>query len=31
MRHLHSVLERLVGAGLTVKLSKCQFGMSKCT
>ncbi|KAL5486579.1 hypothetical protein EMCRGX_G019081, partial [Ephydatia muelleri] len=31
MRHLHCVLERLVGAGLTVKLSKCQFGMSKCS
>ena len=31
MRHLHCVLERLVGAGLTVKSSKCQFGMSKCT
>ena len=29
--HLRRVLERLVGAGLTVKLSKCQFGMSKCT
>eukprot|EP00731_Ephydatia_muelleri_P001017 Em0001g1017a len=31
MRHLHCVLERLVGAGLTVKSSKCQFGMSKCS
>ena len=29
--HLRRVLEKLVGAGLTVKLSKCQFGMSKCT
>ncbi|KAL5516188.1 hypothetical protein EMCRGX_G001465 [Ephydatia muelleri] len=29
MRHLHCVLEQLVGAGLTVKSSKCQFGMSK--
>ena len=28
--HIRLVLERLRGAGLTVKLSKCQFGMAKC-
>ena len=26
--HIHLVLERLPGAGLTVKLSKCQIGMA---
>lgn len=30
MSHLRRVLERLRRAGLTAKLSKCQFGMAKC-
>ena len=28
--HIHKVFERLRAAGLTVKIKKCQFGMSQC-
>ena len=30
LRNLEEVLERIRGAGLTVKRKKCQFGMSEC-
>ena len=31
IRHVHSVLQRLRGAGLTIKPKKCQFAMDHCT
>jgi hypothetical protein len=31
MEHIRKVLQRLRGAGLTVKPKKCQFGMEYCT
>ena len=30
LEHLRTIMERLRGAGLTAKPSKCQFGMSHC-
>ena len=30
LHHIHSMLQRLREAGLTVKLRKCQFGMQQC-
>ena len=30
LRHVQQVLQRLDEAGLTVKMSKCQFGMARC-
>ena len=30
LKHLRNILERLRSAGLTAKLTKCQFGMAEC-